>query len=167
MKKLAVCLPGHIRTWKKCVNSLKEFIKNSFPDYEVDYYLSIWDNEGTVKDKWKFQYKKEWISMNSITDEDINELILSFNPKEFSISSFSDWNSSINETVKEFIERKGFSNHFKEFKAAFFGQFYSWKRCWDQISDPYEYDIIMKSRFDCFYGSPIEIEEGKVNFDDW
>lgn len=40
--KIAICLSGHMRTYKLCYQSLKD----EFINHEVDYYIHTWDNIG-------------------------------------------------------------------------------------------------------------------------
>lgn len=127
--KVAFCLSGQLRTWKKCYNSwqtlfdkFKEQViidgvlqDNRFSNevFEVDYFIHTWDFNTIPHYKWDVDWsepdphkrRKLLEPFNNtytpIDGKEIDELMCILNPKDYVVES---WNISKNrETIMDYI----------------------------------------------------------------
>jgi hypothetical protein len=143
MKKyrIAVCLCGQSRTWNYCKENIKNFYDNSFADsnnIEVDYFIHTWDIN-----TWRYPNQHH----HHFHDEPFTEyedLCNFFNPKKFEI-----------ENHESFIEKRNVLYPNVQY-ITWESLYHSIKKCIllkrnYELENNFEYDIVIKARFDCFY----------------
>lgn len=95
MKKMAICISGQPRTWRKCVDSWKQLAQG---DVEVDYFFHMWDYN-TIPSLWQHEldYKGNFEDQ-IITDQEKNDILEYLNPKAYKFESRKSvqyWNCDI------------------------------------------------------------------------
>lgn len=136
--KIAICLSGHIRTWKKCYESWK-LIWENIPNCEVDFFIHTWNENYSRINLANTQLSK-------IDKKEIDELISIINPKEFII-----------ETPKKILHLNGPSSLRVE---KYLSQYYGVMKCARlkknyEIKNDFIYDVVIRSRFDLYFKESI------------
>lgn len=138
-KRIAICLSGQIRSWKKCIDSW-ELIYKHFPNAQVDYFIHTWDENSYPA---KFGNTKETVK---ISQEEIDELTERLKPKKM-----------IFEKAKSFSSLK---NNAALDSSPYLSQYYGVLKCARlkkqyEIENDFVYDIVVRLRFDLFINQPI------------
>lgn len=144
--KIAIVLTGHCRDYEKSLPYFKEIFEKN----DCDVYFNTWDvNEHSINTLGKFNLTKHPV--------DKEKLISSLNPylKNYNFESWENYEKNRFPKI-EFLERP--DDVFKvNPRAIYHGSFYverirdQWwmvKKAWELIENPYEYDLIMRVRFD-------------------
>jgi hypothetical protein len=139
--KIAVCLCGQSRTWKYCKESIKNFYDSSYHNsnnIEVDYFIHTWDIN-----TWRYPKQDHSIFYNEQFTEH-EDLCNFFNPKKFEI-----------ENHESFIEKRNVLYPNTQY-ITWESLYHSIKKCMllkrsYELENNFEYDIVVKARFDCFY----------------
>jgi len=128
MKRIAVCLYGQPRTWKKCGN----YIEDSYSSlgYETDYFISTKDyNEYMNIDGGNYV---------DVSSSEIQELIEFFNPVRYNVLSKKPEHPRPNGWV--------YSNMFRSIIASIL-------MCREHSAD---YDVVVLTRFDVALGPTVD-----------
>ena len=145
--KIAVVLTGHCRDFDKTFPSFEE---NVFKKYNTDVYFNTWDvNQHSINSVGKFNLPKYPVNKE--------ELLEKLNPyiKNYNIESSENYEKNRFPNI-EFIDRPDDVFKVNE-RAIYHGSYYverirdQWwmvKEAWKLIEKPYEYDLIMRVRFD-------------------
>lgn len=144
--KIAIVLTGHSRDFNKSFPKFKEI----FDKYNTDVYFNTWDvNQHSVNSVGRFNLPKYPVNKE--------ELLEKLNPyiKNYNIESSENYEKNRFPNI-EFIDRP--DDVFKvNPRAVHHGSFYverirdQWwmvKNAWKLIENPYQYDLIMRVRFD-------------------
>lgn len=124
--KIAVCLPGHVRDYKKFSNLLFKRIINTNPEHEFDFFLHTWDV----------------VDFRSNEKVDEKELIDIYNPKSLVIEE------EIDTMFDEYMYLTRGNN-----AKSVFSQLYKIKKVSEILKEYVEkhnikYDLVLKYRFD-------------------
>jgi hypothetical protein len=144
--KIAVVLTGHCRDFDKSFPKFKEL----FEKYNCDVYFNTWDiNEHSINTLGKFNLSKHPVDKEKLIST------LSSYLKNYNFESWENYEKNRFPKI-EFIDRA--DDVFKvNPRAIHHGSFYverirdQWwmvKKAWGLIENPYEYDLIMRVRFD-------------------
>lgn len=146
-RRIAFCISGQPRTWKKCYqswfNCLNHFGTN------VDVFAHLWDFNTLPNSVPNAPDLKAW---------DIPEFIDILKPKKILIESKKDV-SNINNRhpdVKTTIFPPAFNQFYSVRKAAYLKRQY-------EIENNFEYDIVFRLRTDLFLEKPVSIEDTTVD----
>jgi len=139
--KIAVCLCGQSRTWNYCKENIKNFYDNAYHDsnnIEVDYFIHTWDIN-----TWRYPKQDHSIFHDEPFTEH-EDLCNFFNPKKFEI-----------ENHESFIEKRNVLYPNVQY-ITWESLYHSIKKCillkrTYELENNFEYDIVIKARFDCFY----------------
>lgn len=145
MKKyrVAVCLSGELRTWEFCKESITKFfekgIVKDFPlsntivpaEIEVDYFTHTWTTDR--------KYNAGITDVSNVGDKEIADMVAWLKPKKH----LSDDKRNRNTLV----EIGTYLDLFQSFHASV-----KLKRDYE-IENNFEYDIVIKSRFDLLFSS--------------
>ena len=135
MRRIAVCFSGHIRNWEMAADNQKKFweecfINNSEDSVVVDYFFHTWD-ESTERPTRNSNYIRR-----DLEKKEIENLLNTYKPKKYIIDS-----------------KKCDSFLHKDYQLAIFYGFQQSmkiKREYE-IENNFEYDIVVKSRFDLVF----------------
>lgn len=146
--KIAIVLTGHCRDFDKSLPKFKEI----FEKYNCDLFFNTWDvNEYSINSLGKFNLSKHPVNKE--------KLISSLSPylKNYNFQNWEEYEKNRFPKI-EFIDRV--DDVFKvNPRAIYHGSFYverirdQWwmvKNAWKLIDNPYQYDLIMRVRFDMF-----------------
>lgn len=156
MKKIAVCMCGHIRTFSLCYTNIYEnFIKKLVDNgYTVDFFISIWDVKGE-RNNWN-----EKVNFDCLTN---------LNPKALLIENF-DRNNFLNkfnsEKWKEYSHLCGPTTC-----GDSVSMWYKVQTCWNMVINyekrySFEYNIISRIRPDIFFDTIFDtsiLEDIEIN----
>jgi hypothetical protein len=146
--KIAIVLTGHSRDFNKSFPKFKEI----FDKYNADVYFNTWDvNQHSINSVGSFNLPKYPINKE--------ELLEKLNPyiKNYNIESSENYEKNRFPNI-EFIDRPDDVFKVNE-RAIYHGSYYverirdQWwmvKNAWKLIENPYQYDLIMRVRFDMF-----------------
>jgi hypothetical protein len=147
--KIALCLFGFPRTYKKGYKDLKKYLLDK---YDIDIYCHLW---------WKqnnYSPKAPWISDPLlIMDEDIkNEIQDLYNPKKIIMENPDDFiHKNTNEVDKLILDEINSKTDYYSIEAAKYcykaipSMFYSMTTCVNLALDSkIEYDFIIRTRYD-------------------
>jgi hypothetical protein len=138
MKRVAVCLSGQIRTWKKVINTWDKIVNS---DVQVDYFIHMW-NETSVPVEGLTHRQIELIKLNQ---SEIDTVINTIRPVKFSIDSQEDYKKTLID-----------DGYYNPYECQYYSMF---KSC--ELKTKYEqengfiYDVVVKSRFDLFFNQDI------------
>lgn len=145
--KIAVVLTGHCRDFDKTFPSFEE---NVFKKYNTDVYFNTWDvNQQSVNTFGKFNLPNKPVNQNGL----INKLKPYL--KNYNFENWENYQKNRFSTIS-FLEREDDVFKINE-RAKYHGSYYverirdQWwmvKKAWKLIENPYEYDLIMRVRFD-------------------
>lgn len=130
--KVALLLPGHIRTYDKTYDNLKKYILDY---YDCDIFISTYETFGS-----KYSHIPDKVNVNLPIDKD--DIINLYKPKDIIFLEDKEENSYYNKLYK------GFN----------LGMFYSLQKC-NELKIKYEqennfkYDLVIRSRFDLLINS--------------
>lgn len=150
--RIAVCFSGQPRTWRKCVESWKD---NLFGHLEMDVFCHAWD----------FNTQPNCVSVGLNTTDriveegEIDELFSILKPKK-----------SMVESRKEFVP---FTKTQPVLVPSFLSQYYgimqaSRLKKQYEIENDFQYDIVIKMRYDAYFKTPVIQEFTDLsNIDPW
>jgi hypothetical protein len=157
--KVAIVLTGHCRDFELVFANLEEHL---FKKYNADVYFNTWDvNQHSINSVGKFNL------VNHPIDKDY--LISKLQPylKNYNFVSWENYEKNRFPNIS-LLERE--DDVFKvNTRAIYHGTYYierirdQWwmvKQAWDLIENPYQYDIIMRVRFDMLFHN-IELKKAK------
>lgn len=145
--KVAIVLTGHCRDFDKTQSFFEE---NLFKKYNADVYFNTWDvNQQSVNTFGKFNLPNRPV--------DKNLLISKLQPylKKYNFESWEEYQKNRFPAIS-FLDRENDVFKTNE-RAVYHGTYYverirdQWwmvKKAWSLIENPFEYDIIMRIRFD-------------------
>jgi len=162
MKKVALVITGHIRTFKQSYKDLKRFILDR---HEVDIYFSTWDHNmlGGVAGN----------SLSKFNPDHTKKLLSEYpNVKDITISNYGE----INKTSEKYISSYGEFGlcedpTYKKYRGGRTqrktmpynaGQWYPVQEGFKAIQNPEQYDVLMRSRFDIQYYKPIDFLPNEI-----
>jgi hypothetical protein len=159
--KIAICLSGHVRTYKKTISNflqLKKFLEQ-FAD--IDIFISTWDTINS-NSSWSRSLNNTSENNQEINIEEINEF---YKPKKINIQNFNK--------LKRLFFTKNFTifnppNDLKDSRRGTsellyaIPQFYKIFDCnslklENEIEKNFEYDIVIRQRFDHLFTNFIDI----------
>lgn len=140
--RIAVCLSGQPRTWKRTHANIKKFFNNvkvmNNGNIRIDYFIHTWN-----MNSWRDKSSQPHPGKN-VTHDDNKEIIDAFNPKD-----------SIFEVFKK-----------HRFPRAWDAMFYSHEQSLmlkrtTELSENFQYDVVFKARFDVIYNTqaPLRIDD--------
>lgn len=161
--RIAILIVGLTRTYQKTYQSLFDNIIKKYPEHEFDIFLTTWNIIGSVT-KEKTIYKsnemdQKWINLNEMLLEDEVELIKKvYQPKFFRMLNYQQWKSQKQPIMDEFIYKFQLESQRNLVEQSLFSQYYGIKMAMNDLnnyisSNKIQYDLIIKTRFDLFYGS--------------
>jgi len=122
--RIAVCISGQPRTWKTAAKNIKNYF--DLPGVTIDYFIHTWDTNSyrdlnDTSDK-KMDYK--------ITKEEADEIKNIYNPilmefEKYDCTRFQRWNALFYSFMKSVWLKKKY-----------------------ELENDFEYDIVIKTRFD-------------------
>lgn len=133
--KIAVCFSGQFRTAKDCAPNLKRFFSSD--KHEIDFFIHTWGNTSYKNFNCTNIYPQR---DRFITDDEINFLKETYNPKAIKIESHSQY-------IKKFVE-KGFGSGL-ELWYSFYRSIILKK--WYERKHNFKYDVVIKIRLDCMF----------------
>ena len=156
MKKIAILIPGLLRTYKKTSEYFfKNIIEPNQDKYSIDIYLGFWNYTH------KRGEKGERTGVQVINEDQTQQILDLYKPKEYVI--FDDYerknNTDFPSIVDKIIGTVGYPDHpdgKSLLQNGLVAQTYTWYKTHLMIKEKYDY--VMKTRFD--------IATEKINFDD-
>jgi hypothetical protein len=133
--KIAVCFSGQFRTAKECAPNLKAFFSSD--KHEIDFFIHTWDNTSYKNFNGANIYPQR---DRNITEQEIEFLKQTYNPKAIKIESHSEY-------LKKFVE-KGFGSGLELWYS--FYKSISLKKLYERKYN-FNYDIVIKVRLDCMF----------------
>lgn len=150
--KVAILLPGLIRTYEKCFDNFRLHFK----EHDCDIYSSIWNHSGNIiKKTYKNNIENFYGKKNGIKDEE-DKLYKKYNFKKFEIENYDEWLSSNKESIESFLKNHPHANASMTTNGIF-SQYYKIQKTYNLIENPNQYDLIVKYRYD--------IHSKKINFE--
>lgn len=157
--KIAVVLTGHCRDFDK---TFKNFEQNIFKKYNTDVYFNTWDvNQHSINSVGKFNLAYHKVDKESLINK------LSPYLKNYNFESWEEYQKNRFPNIS-FVERENDVFKVNE-RAKYHGSYYierirdQWwmvKNAWSLMENPYQYDIIMRVRFDMLIHS-IQFKKAK------
>ena len=145
--KIAICISGQARNFKQSYNSLKTHLLDK---YNCDIYFHTWKSSNFESTNFGFGNTKYFL-----TDNDYNDLIKLYNPKEYIIEKPIIFDAS---GYKCPIWRQPLNNTLS--------MFYSIYKSIQLISD--EYDYVIRTRFDIDYSKfNLELPQEGIILPEW
>lgn len=145
--KIAILIPGLIRTYKKTYENLfKYLIDPNVNSNKIDIYLAFWDkthNRGI----------NENVDVKIIEKNEIESLVNIYNPKKYIV--LNDYEEKNNVFKEKGLKMKNLiGNPFHPdpkllYQNGVFAQSYTWLKAFELIEE--SYDLIFKSRFDVIF----------------
>jgi len=147
--RIAVCFSGQPRTWRKCVDSWQ---KNLFAGLEVDVFCHIWDFNTPPN---SIMVGKVIVDI-PVPREEIDELFAVLNPTKFKVESarlFPFMKEDQVVRIPSFM-----SQYYGIMSAAMLKREH-------EIENDFEYDIVIKMRYDAFFNSSVVEEFNSADID--
>lgn len=142
--KIAICLSGQPRTWKKCY---KTWLNMFSPHGEIDFYFHLW-NYNTLPKHLVSQYGAI-LTDESISQEEQNEIIETLNPKKYIFESkkkITYWNIKL-PNEKQFGPWCA-EQFYSQYRASLLKREY-------EIENNFRYDLVVRVRSDLYiFNSP-------------
>jgi hypothetical protein len=160
--KIAVLLPGLVRTWKSTFEDFSANLINPNQEkHQIDIYLAFWEKTDQKRNMRKGRREGENENIQPLSGEIIEEIIDSYRPKKYSILNDYDGKNKFFQEKGLLLEQSIGVPHHPEPKMLFansvMAQSYVWNKCFSLISE--DYDLIVKTRFDVTYGKPIIFDQ--------
>lgn len=134
-QRIAICFSGQLRTWKHCYNNYKNILTD-----QCDIFCHFWDYN--TKPNWVADSK----TPNYISQNEIDEVIDTLKPKKFLLENYRQV-TPIKPT--QVITYHGYLSQFYGImRAARLKKQY-------EIENDFQYDAVVRSRYDNFYVSRI------------
>ena len=146
MKKVAILIPGLLRTFEKTSEYyLKNIIEPNINDYEIDIYLGFWNHSHKRGDGGNRNEVKK------INNDKIDTILRIYNPKKYIILDDYDDKNKIYfpEVTRNIIDTIGTPKHpdgTSLIQNGLIAQTYTWFKTYSLLEG--EYDYVVKSRFD-------------------
>ena len=134
-RKIAVCLSGQPRTWKKCYSTWLDVMSDWG---EVDYFCHLWDYNS---DSSLSQYELGATPDTVITNEEKNEIIEALHPKKLVFQAKKDNVELHGEGVTNVIAPWAHSQFYSMWRVANLKRQY-------EIENNFEYDLVVRLRTD-------------------
>ena len=147
-RKIAFCISGQLRTWKKCYQTWFDLFQ---PHGHIDVFFHLWDYNTDAAGGG------EWTDLGTMLDFPIPEqekleLIRTLNPKSYMF-----------EPKRDVINRGTVTNIISDYAHS---QFYGLSRVANlkrqyEIANNFDYDVVVRLRTDLFFAEsfqPISIE---------
>ena len=157
MKKIAILLPGLLRTYDKTSQHFfQNIIKPNQEKYLIDTYLGFWNYTHKRGDNGLRE------EVQTVDKDQIEEILDLYKPKEYIVLDDYEAKNSIEfpNIVSNIIETLGRPNHpdgDSLLQNGLVAQTYTWHRTYSLLKESYDY--VMKTRFD--------IATEKIFFDDF
>jgi hypothetical protein len=147
--KVALIMYGHLRTYKKCFDKLKE---NFLDTYNPDIFIHTWDETEARTRSWHNRHTK----VEKVDRKLINEIKQMYNPKALSIDS-QHAVANDKTTPNNLISAKGQQYMLYSMFAA-----NKLKRDYE-VKNNFRYDTVIKIRPDIMLLSPLTLTKQKPN----
>jgi len=144
--KIAMCLSGQPRTWRKCYQS---WFKNICPGYEVDIFFHMWDFNTLSMAALSKNFQPD----TELTVEEKQEIIDTLKPKKFKfdnrkiIYTHDSKHLLTNEFVKDPVGWWCRSQYYSLWYAARLKRMY-------ELENNFQYDMVIRNRPDAYW--PVE-----------
>lgn len=144
--KVAVLIPGLLRTYKHTYNSFfSNIIESNKNNHKIHLFLAFWDHTHKRGDKG---VNEKIVKINKAEQERVINL---YKPKNYIVMDkyFEKNNELFPNICDNLIEKIGSPDHpdgKKLIQNAVVAQYYSWFKCFSLIDQ--SYDIVIKTRFD-------------------
>lgn len=144
-KKIAICLSGQVRSWRKCYETWK-LIWVNIPNVEVDFFIHTWD-ENTYPAKFGHSNPP-----TKVTQEEIDEIVELLKPKKIIFEKSKSFQSLQNNDALN--------------GSPYLSQYYGVLKCARlkkeyEIENDFIYDSVVRLRFDLYLKDPIFKEDFK------
>jgi hypothetical protein len=143
--RIAVCLSGQSRTWKFCLESIKNFLEKD-NEYEIDYFIHTWDRNDSreihIGDGKELKINTE---IGSIED-----YIKSYNPKLYKIDSFESYKKNKFSKWKPLLDYQIWEPENTLHLMYSFYKSVTLKKIWER-QNGFIYDYVIKLRPDVFF----------------
>lgn len=143
--RIAVCLSGQSRTWKFCLESIKNFLEKD-NEYEIDYFIHTWDKNDSreihIGDGKQLKINTE---IGSIQD-----YIKSYNPKLYKIDSFESYKKNKFSKWKPLLDYQRWEPENTLHLMYSFYKSVTLKKIWER-KNGFIYDYVIKLRPDVFF----------------
>ena len=161
MKKIAMVITGHLRSFKDNFENLKKFFLDR---YDVDIYASTWNKNfiGVGKNNFTLHTKEEIYNLLSIYP----------NLKGINISDYDEINSLTKNFLENFGSFKRLSNpYYRQYQGALLtkelmtyniGQWYLVEKGFEIIENKEKYDIFFRNRFDINFLRDVHLLENDL-----
>jgi hypothetical protein len=143
MRKIAFCLSGQPRTWKKCYQSWFNLFR---PYGEIDVFFHMWDYNTDAA--FAGEYTNDGLREFLVSKEEQQEIISTFCPKAFIFDSKKDTNN-ITVKVKNVIADYSHNQFYSIWRSANIKRQY-------EIQNNFQYDVAVRLRSDIFFNLPWE-----------
>ena len=146
MKKVALLIPGLLRTYKRTSKFLfHNIIEPNMQEYDIDIYLGFWDHShqrgsGGIRNDIK-----------RISTKEIDEILDLYKPKKYIILDDYETKNKVEfpQIANDIIKTIGWPNHpdgLSLIQNGLVAQTYTWYKTHSILEG--DYDYIIKSRFD-------------------
>ncbi len=145
--KAAIILPGLTRTYQATYKNFYDNIISANKDWQIDIYSAFWDKTHTRGNKNIPSF---------IVNVDSTKVINTYNLTNYVTLDY-DFKQSEFLKQAERIHPLFPKNHSNiEFcRNGILSQFYTWKQAVNLIPVDNDYDLVLKTRFDIIYNSPV------------
>jgi hypothetical protein len=135
MKRIAICLSGQLRTWRKVIDTWKYIVNDN--DVQVDYFLHVW-SENTIPKIGVPHTELELLDINHYEFDDIIKIL---KPVKYTIESQEQFLKTI--VDKEYIN---------PYECQYYSMFKSCElKTKHEIENNFTYDVVAKVRFDLHF----------------
>lgn len=140
MVKVAVCLSGQLRTWKKCIDTWN---KINGP-YSVDFFCHTW-NVNTVPNYFYHQ-SAEFRQLQQISQDELDEFKDRLNPKQLIVEPYRIIQPAKRDQA--ILDANYLSQYYGIMMAGHLKHEY-------EVENNIIYDVVVRSRYDLFFGNDI------------
>lgn len=154
MKRVAVCISGHVRSFEKGFENFKSKVIDQNKSFEFDFFIDTWE----TKD-WRTEDKfKE-------TSESIEEIKALYRPVKVVVEKDIEWDTS---NFMKFVKdpswvKKGYKK-VRSKGEHILGMYYKIRNCnylksQHEEENGFEYDLVIRHRTDLGFESKINLDE--------
>lgn len=152
MKKIAICLSGHVRTYQSTFPGFFNNIISPNHHHLIDIFISTWRHADT-HNSGQIDRLRSWGQLNSLPDlqlVNMADLYDKYNPVSVLVDREEKWD------ITKYVERN--YTHPLTNPSASLNMTYKMLSC-DQLRQAYtDYDIVIRTRFDLIIDSPICVD---------
>ena len=158
--KVAICISGHLRQFKKGYENLYKNIISENPSCNFDFFIETWETQD-----WRT------VKMFESTENIIDNVVSLYNPVSINVEKDIKWDTS---KYMKFVSserwlKKGCGGE-RSKGQHILGMYYKIKKCNDQKLkyeniNNFKYDVVIRHRTDLGFSAPISISDKLDNID--